>query len=91
MKPSIVVPALLLAGFVSASADKASAVEYCQSFSYRPGCVVRPALVVTPTDARRIQPTFDFPARGILRQDLYDRNNPDNLRNDFPSPPKQPG
>jgi hypothetical protein len=27
---------------------------------------------------------------GILRQDLFDRNNPNNLRSDWPGPPAQP-
>jgi hypothetical protein len=27
----------------------------------------------------------------ILRQDLFDRNNPNNLRSNWPSPPAQPG
>jgi hypothetical protein len=27
----------------------------------------------------------------ILRQDLFDRQNPTNLRSDWPSPPAQPG
>jgi hypothetical protein len=26
----------------------------------------------------------------VVRQDLFDRNNPDNLRSDYPSPPAQP-
>lgn len=28
---------------------------------------------------------------GVLRQDLFDRNNPRNLRFDWPAPPAQPG
>jgi hypothetical protein len=27
----------------------------------------------------------------VLRQDLFDRSNPDNLKSDWPSPPAQPG
>ncbi|OAF08660.1 hypothetical protein AXW67_28860 [Bradyrhizobium neotropicale] len=27
----------------------------------------------------------------VLRQDLFDRSNPNNLRSDWPSPPAQPG
>ena len=33
----------------------------------------------------------DFVAPGVLRQDLFSRNNPNNLRHDYPSPPAQPG
>ena len=48
---------------------------------------------VAPThDVRKIPPTIDTPRSGfILRQDLFDRNNPNNLRSDWPSPPAQPG
>jgi hypothetical protein len=93
MKPSIALSALLITGLVSASTGKAGAVDYCQTFEYRPGCVVRPAVVIGPTDdVRKIPPSIDLPGRGfILRQDLFDRNNPNNLRHDWPSPPGQPG
>lgn len=43
-----------------------------------PGYIVAPA----PGD-------IVFP--GVLRQDLFDRNNPNNLRHDYPAPPAQPG
>jgi hypothetical protein len=44
------------------------------------------------TNVRKIAPTVNPPKRGfILRQDLFDRNNPNNLRSDWPSPPAQPG
>jgi hypothetical protein len=48
---------------------------------------------VAPThNVRKIPPTTDIPRSGfILRQDLFDRNNPNNLRSDWPSPPAQPG
>ena len=44
-------------------------------------------------DARRIPPSPVDGSRGsfILRQDLFDRNNPSNLRSDWPGPPAQPG
>ncbi len=43
-------------------------------------------------DVRKIPSTIDSPKSGfILRQDLFDRNNPNNLRSDWPSPPAQPG
>ena len=34
---------------------------------------------------------WDVVAPGVLRQDLFDRNNPNNLRRDYPSAPAQPG
>jgi len=48
---------------------------------------------VAPThDSRKIPPAIATPKSGfILRQDLFDRNNPNNLRSDWPSPPAQPG
>jgi hypothetical protein len=48
---------------------------------------------VAPThNVRKIPPVIDTPKSGfILRQDLFDRNNPNNLRSDWPSPPAQPG
>ena len=50
---------------------------------------------VAPTyHVRKIAPSIDAPTSRfilILRQDLFDRNNPNNLRSDWPSPPAQPG
>ena len=44
-------------------------------------------------DARWLPTPMDVPRPGliILRQDLFDRNNPNNLRSDWPGPPAQPG
>jgi hypothetical protein len=36
-------------------------------------------------------PPADLYSFGIVRQDLYDRNNPNNRRHDYPPPPAQPG
>jgi hypothetical protein len=93
MKPSIALSALLITGFVAAGTEKAGAVVYCQSVEYPAGCVVRPGVLVAPTpDDRKIPPSIAAPRRGlILRQDLFDRNNPNNLRSDWHSPPAQPG
>jgi hypothetical protein len=41
-------------------------------------------------EVRRPAPVWDAWG-GVLRQDLYDRNNPNNLRSDWPSPPRQAG
>jgi hypothetical protein len=46
MKLSIALSALLIAGFVTASAEKANAVVYCQYIDYPAGCVVRPGVVL---------------------------------------------
>lgn len=40
---------------------------------------------------RKMPPSADFRPFGVIRQDLYDRNNPNNLRSDYPPPPAQPG
>ena len=92
MKLSIASSALLIAGFVAASTEYASAVVYCQYIEYPAGCVVRPGVVVAPTrDVRKIPPSIDARTRGyIITQDLIDRNNPNNLRSDWPGPRAQP-
>jgi hypothetical protein len=41
--------------------------------------------------ARKMPAPGDVVAPGILRQDLFDRRNPNNLRHDYPAPPAQPG
>jgi hypothetical protein len=94
MKLSIASSALLIAGFVAASTENASAVVYCQYIEHPAGCVVRPGVAIAPPthDVRKIPAPIDAPARGfILRQDLIDRNNPNNLRSDWPSPAGLPG
>jgi len=92
MKLSIASSALLIAGFVAASTENASAVVYCQYIEHPAGCVVRPGVAPPTHDVRKIPPPIDAPARGfILRQDLIDRNNPNNLRSDWPSPAGLPG
>jgi hypothetical protein len=41
--------------------------------------------------ARWMPPPADFRPFGIVKQDLFDRNNPTNLRSDYHAPPAQPG
>jgi hypothetical protein len=41
--------------------------------------------------ARRAPAPGDVVAPGILRQDLFDRRSPNNVRNDYPAPPAQAG
>ena len=48
----------------------------------------RPKPVVT---ARKAPAWGDYVAPGVLRQDLFSRNDPNNLRHDYPSAPAQPG
>ncbi|WP_036050405.1 hypothetical protein [Bradyrhizobium sp. Tv2a-2] len=48
--------------------------------------------VVPIRDAGRLPPPVDTGRKVfILRQDLFDRNNPNNLRSDYPGPSAQPG
>jgi hypothetical protein len=62
------------------------------TLSILPVASLRPGSVVAPVqDARRIPPSTDARLSGLIRQDLFDRNNPNNLRSDWPSPPAQPG
>jgi hypothetical protein len=42
-------------------------------------------------DARKTPPTIGAARGFVLRQDLFDRNDPNNLRSDWPAPPAQPG
>jgi hypothetical protein len=93
MKLSIISSALLMTGLVAARTEKASAAVYCKYAEYPAGCVVRGTAVAAapPRADRKISPSIDAPRSGfILRQDLFDRNNPNNLRSDWPSPPAQP-
>ena len=53
MKLSITLSALLIAGFVAATTEPASAVVYCQYVSYPAGCVVRPGVVLRPRPVAR--------------------------------------
>jgi len=92
MKPSTVLSALLINGLIAASTEQAGAVVYCQYIEHPAGCVARPGVVIAPTsDVRNIPPSIEALTRGsILRQDLFDRNNPNNLRSDWPGPRAQP-
>lgn len=63
-------------------------------------CVVFPAAAVAQdghskpeplvTGRRAVAPA-DIVAPGVLRQDLFNRRNPTNLRHDYPAPPGEPG
>ena len=44
-----------------------------------------------PPVARTWPNPADLVVPGVLRQDLFDRRNPTNLRNDYRTPPAQPG
>jgi hypothetical protein len=91
MKRSVVLSVSLIVGFSAGSNGSADAVTYCQYIGYPANCVVRPAIIIVPVlDARRTPPPIDVRPNGIVRQDLFDRNNPNNLRSDWPSPSAQP-
>jgi len=71
--------ALVLGAAVAASATTASAQNTRSK-------------TATARDIRTIPSPVDRGKAGfILRQDLFDRNNPNNSRSDWPAPPAQPG
>jgi hypothetical protein len=86
MTPSIALSATLVIGFFAASSERASAVNYCQYSGQPAGCVLRPSGAVAPTP-----PSTGPRPSGLVRQDLFDRSNPNNLRSDWPPPRAQPG
>lgn len=89
MKRAIALSASLTIGFWVGSVGGVSAATYCQYVGYPANCVVRPGVIVAPTrDVRGLPPSTR--ASGVIRQDLFERNNPNNLRSDWPSPPAQP-
>jgi hypothetical protein len=54
MKLSIALSALLVAGFVAASTERAgAAVVYCQYVDYPVGCIVRAGVVLRPRPVAR--------------------------------------
>jgi hypothetical protein len=92
MQRSIALSVSLILGFFAGSTGGASAVVYCQQAGYPAGCVVRPGVLVAPTHKTpKVPPAIEARPSGVIRQDLFDRNNPNNLRSDWPSPPAQPG
>jgi hypothetical protein len=48
MKSCMGLFALLIAGLIFTSTEKASAVVYCQYVEYPAGCIVRPGVVLRP-------------------------------------------
>ncbi|OSI60466.1 hypothetical protein BSZ21_38425 [Bradyrhizobium canariense] len=65
MKRSITLSALLAAGYVTASSERASAVVYCQYISYPAGCIVRPGVVLRPRPVARAVVTPGIGAAGV--------------------------
>ena len=53
MKLSIIISALLIAGFMAVTAEPASAVVYCQYVDYPAGCTVRAGVVLRPRPVAR--------------------------------------
>lgn len=61
MMRSIMLAALVVAGFSTAGTKEASAVVYCTYVGYPAGCVVRPGVVLRPRPVARA-------ARGTVTQ-----------------------
>ena len=53
MMRSIILAALVIAGFSTASTKEASAVIYCSYVGYPVGCVARPGVVLRPRPVAR--------------------------------------
>ena len=53
MKLSIILSAVLVAGFMAASTRHADAVVYCQYVDYPTGCTVRAGVVLRPRPVAR--------------------------------------
>ena len=65
MKLSIALAAaLMIAGFLAASTEKASAVVYCQYVEYPVGCIVRPGVVLRARPVARAVVTPGVGVRG---------------------------
>jgi hypothetical protein len=64
MKLSIAISALLVAGFVAASTERAGAVVYCQYVEYPVGCTVRAGVVLRPRPVARAAVTPGVGAAG---------------------------
>jgi hypothetical protein len=52
----LIIPMLLVGGFVALTTTEASAVIYCAAGVYRAGCVARPAAVVVAPRAVVVAP-----------------------------------
>ena len=59
MRRPIALAALVIAGFLATSTEKASAVVYCQYVEYPVGCVVRPGVVL------RVRPVVGVAGVGV--------------------------
>src|SRR4051812_3259145 len=91
MKRSIALSAGLMMGLLGAGAERAGAAVYCKYAGYPAHCVERPGGVVAPAyQAGGVPPSIEPRPTGFFKQDLFDRNNPNNLRSDWPSPRAQP-
>ncbi|WP_334446304.1 hypothetical protein [Bradyrhizobium sp. AZCC 1610] len=81
MKLSITLSALLIAGFMAASTEQASAVVYCQYVSYPAGCIVRPGVVLRPRPVARavvVTPGVGAVGVGVRRGTPMNRGGPVN-------------
>lgn len=93
MKVSIALALLLLTGALVAASAETAAQWSIVNTSVIPSVVSQGTPPQLPNrNAHGIAPSIDDTKRGfILRQDLFDRNNPNNLRSDWPGPSAQPG
>ena len=71
---------VLMAGFVAASTEEASAVVYCQYVNYPVGCAVRPGVVLRPRPVARavVTPGVGAPGVGVRPGTPLNRGGPVN-------------
>jgi hypothetical protein len=76
----LVALSVLIAGFVAASTEEASAVVYCQYVSYPVGCTVRPGVVLRPRPVARAVaiPGVGAPGVGVRAGTPMNRGGPVN-------------
>jgi hypothetical protein len=80
MRGGLVLSAVLIGGFVTANADRASAVVYCQYVAYPAGCVARPGVVLRPRPVARavVTPGVGAPGVGVRPGTPMNRGGPVN-------------
>ncbi|PSO18043.1 hypothetical protein C7G42_16780 [Bradyrhizobium sp. MOS003] len=77
---SVALAALTIIGGMGASAEKASAVVYCQYVDYPVGCIVRPGVVLRPRPVARavVTPGVGAPGVGVRPGTPMNRGGPVN-------------
>jgi hypothetical protein len=87
---AIATPALVMTGLASAQTAPPRHVPLPKAIGVAKAETVSSCFVVR--EVLKIPPSVHGCKAGFVPpQDLFDRNNPNNLRSDYPAPPAQPG